>query len=322
MTFIRYIDRTIGLGRQVVIETANQIVEEHARQGIVLTLRAIYYQFVSRFAEILDPAAVAEGRTVNTQQNYKRLGDVLNIGRLAGLMSWEAMEDITRNEITTPAWAGPEDFLNDAADWFAADLWANQPCRPLVWIEKDAQLGTFRQVCNRNRVNLLSCRGNVSQSEMWAAAQRLITILGEGQIPVMLYAGDHDPNGLDMTRDVRERLELFCGEPIEVRRILLNMDQIKRFNPPPNPVKNTDSRAAGYRRAMQEAGFDPDECFEMDAMPAREMVRIVQAEIDSLRDPDLWAAALAREGRLTDAVKDCIARGLDDYRGEGYGEDE
>lgn len=329
---IRYIDQSIGADRRLIVETANGIVARATRQNIVLTLRAIYYQFVSRFPFILDPTHQDEGRSPNTQQNYKRLGETLNVGRLVGLMSWEAMEDITRNVIEQPNWPGPLDFLDDAARWFAADLWENQPIRPYLWIEKDAQLGTFQALCRRMRVPLFSCRGNVSQSEMWKAGQSFREVFDKGQTPVVLYAGDHDPNGLDMTRDVHDRLALFAEEEVEVRRILLNMDQIQDFAPPPNPVKLTDSRAGkllpdgtytpgSYREKMRLAGHDPDECFEMDAMDAAEMVRIATEAIDELRDPDLWNEALEREGRLRGAVRDVIDRGRPGYNPADYGEE-
>ena len=63
-----------------------------------------------------------------------------------------------------------------------------------------------------------------------------------------------------MTRDIQERLQLFTGQDIEVRRLALNIDQIKRYNPPPNPAKLTDSRATAY---VREYGNDS---WELDAL--------------------------------------------------------
>ena len=70
--------------------------------------------------------------------------------------------------------------------------------------------------------------------------------ISDGKIPLILHLADHDPNGIDMTRDNADRLARFAGHPIEVRRIALNLDQVAQYQPPPNPTKETDSRAAIY----------------------------------------------------------------------------
>ena len=49
-----------------------------------------------------------------------------------------------------------------------------------------------------------------------------------GGTPVVLHLADHDPNGIDMTRDVIERLARYARADIEVRRIALNMPQVRQ----------------------------------------------------------------------------------------------
>lgn len=313
---IRYIDKDLTAGPMAVVDRANEIVEEYQGQGIVLTLRALYYRFVSRYPLVLDPS----GEHPNTQQNYKRLGDILNKARLYGHVSWHALEDRTRNLVSLPHWATPAELLQSAREQYRIDMWANQPKRFVLLLEKDAGIGTIEDVCRRNDVAYLSCRGNTSQSEMWAQGQRFLEMIHAGQEPVVGYLGDHDPNGVDMTRDVRDRLAMFCGQDIEVRRLLLNLDQVEMYAPPPNPVKNTDSRANGYRRMIRahnievsgdpEHPWDPDTCWEMDALDPSVVVGLVQAAIDDCRDPDLWeisedqaAQDRAKLGDLIDSLE-------------------
>jgi hypothetical protein len=109
---------------------------------------------------------------------------------------------------------------------------------------------------------------------------------------VVLHLADHDPAGLDMTRDIRERLALYARHPIEVRRIGLNMDQVERYRPPPNFIKETDSRAARYQR---EAGTD--ECWELDALSPTVIADLIRAEIEAMIDPVAWNEAVASEKR-------------------------
>ena len=262
-----------------VVERANAICADYAAQGYDLTLRQLYYQFVAR------------GFIPNTQQSYKRLGDIVNRGRLAGLVDWDYIVDRTRNLQALSHWSTPAEIIRDAARGFNLDKWATQPTRVEVWVEKEALAGVVGQAGEREDCAYFSCRGYVSQSELWGAAQRLGGYVEAGQRVVVLHLGDHDPSGIDMTRDIEDRLEKFTmrdylanhredfGDTvmvsdvlramaervggswpstpaIEVRRIALNMDQVEEFDPPPNPAKLTDSRIAGYleRYGRRELG--------------------------------------------------------------------
>lgn len=284
MTLRRYQEINLSAPTMVIVDLANEIIEEYQAQSIALTLRALYYRFVARYPLVLDPG----GEEPNTQQNYKRLGSILNRARLAGHVSWDAMVDRTRNLEIRDSWYEADEFLQETPDWFHYPMWDNQTFRPFGLIEKDAGLGTIEAVCRRNDVPFMSCRGNMSQSEMWALGQRFAEIFDRGQIPCVFYLGDHDPSGVDMTRDVTERLEMFAEQGVEVTRLLLNLDQIDLYQPPPNPVKGTDSRSGGYRSMMEEAGYDPETCWEMDALDPSVVVELVQAFIDDHRDLDAW----------------------------------
>ena len=79
------------------------------------------------------------------------------------------------------------------------------------------------------------------------------------QIPVAIHLSDHDPSGVDMTRDLREKFELF-GLRFPIERVALTMDQIRRYEPPPNYAKASDSRSEGY---VKQYGT---ECWELDAL--------------------------------------------------------
>lgn len=217
-----------------MIAKANEIIREYAAQGFDLTLRQLYYQFVSRD---LIP---------NTQKDYKNLGSIINDARLAGLIDWNSIVDRTREVRTLSHFDGPEDIVSACAQQFNLDRWEGQPYRPEVWIEKDALVGVFERVCRELDVPLLSCRGYTSQSEMWGAGQRMLRYKKQKQKPVVFHFGDHDPSGKDMSRDILDRLELFTGGMLQFERLALNMNQVEQYEPPPNPAKITDSRANAY----------------------------------------------------------------------------
>jgi hypothetical protein len=248
MPKICYIERRFSTDKLDIIVKANEIIEEYEALGFTLTLRQLYYQFVARD---LIP---------NTFQSYKRLGDIINEGRLAGLIDWTAIEDRTRNVQIPLAFEDVAHRLESAAHNFALDKWRGQEFRPEVWIEKDALVGVIEGICDEMNVAYFSCRGYTSQSEMWGAAMRYKKQhRATGQMPVLIHLGDHDPSGIDMSRDIAARIALFMGiDKFPVQRIALNMDQVEHYGPPPNPAKITDSRCAGYIRNYGEESWELD----------------------------------------------------------------
>ena len=260
-----------------MIEAANLIIAEFQDQGFDLTLRQLFYQFVSR------------GLIPNTQRDYKNLGTIVNDGRLGGLIDWDAIVDRTRNLRNLSHWDTPEDIVRDCAQQFNYDLWATQPIYVEVWIEKDALIGVIEGVCQRFDVPHFSCRGYTSQSEMWVAAQRVIRRSDDGEKEsIIFHLGDHDPSGIDMTRDIQDRLTLFeCNA--DVRRLALNADQVRQYNPPPNPAKITDSRAAGYIRRFGR------ESWELDALDPKVIAALIEDAIGGVLDDDAWETAAERQ---------------------------
>lgn len=266
--------------RMIIIAHANKIITGYQAQGFDLTLRQLYYQFVAR--DLLP----------NQQKEYKRLGEILLEGRMAGLVDWLAIIDRTRNLADLSHWSSPAQIVQAVAEQFRIDLWASQPNRVEVWVEKDAAIGVVMGICQQLDVPYFSCRGYTSVSEIWAAAQRLKRHAKNGQEPVILHFGDHDPSGIDMTRDITDRLATF-GMPLDVRRMALNMDQVEEYDPPPNPAKETDSRHAGY---LQLYG---DESWELDALEPSVLADLIRKEVLSIREETAWQAARLQqaEGR-------------------------
>lgn len=256
-----------------LIDTANDIIAEYSAQGYDLTLRQLYYQFVAR--DIIK----------NTLQSYKNLGSVINDARLAGMIDWNAIVDRTRELRALSHWDDPSDIIEACAKQFNTDVWATQPYRPEVWIEKDALVGVFERVCNELDVPLLSCRGYTSQSEMWGAGQRLLKYRKNKQIPVILHFGDHDPSGIDMSRDIQDRLQMFMQRSLNFQRLALNKDQVDQYEPPPNFAKITDSRADAY---IAEYG---DESWELDALEPSVLADLVREALTDLMDKDAMTAA-------------------------------
>lgn len=264
-----------------VIKQANEIIAEYQADGYKLTLRQLYYQFVAR---ALLP---------NSQKSYSRLGSILNNARLAGEVDWGAIEDRTRNMQDLAHWDDVPDIMEAVSNQFRVSPWDNQDVYIEVWIEKEALTGVIQPICRKLDVPFLACRGYLSQSEQYEAARRFLRHYEEGRMPYVLHLGDHDPSGIDMTRDNESRLDLFTGGIVDVRRLALNMDQVRKFKPPPNPAKSTDARFASYKETYGK------ESWELDALDPRTLSKLIQDEVEALVDQENWKQTKAenQEGR-------------------------
>lgn len=267
-----------------LIELINQVVDEYSSQGYELTLRQTYYQLVAR------------GYIPNNERSYKNIGNLINDGRLAGLIDWHSITDRTRNLRKNNHWTTPSSVIESAMYSYMLDKWEGQPNYVEVWVEKDALVDIVGQACGSIDTPFFSCRGYTSQSEMWAAAQRFIRQNRIRDNCFIIHLGDHDPSGIDMTRDIQERLWMF-GADVEVKRVALTMEQVQTYNPPPNPAKITDSRCGKY---MEEFG---DESWELDALEPQMMTRLIRDEVTALRDDDTYYAVCEREAKEKEELR-------------------
>ena len=276
-----FVPKEFSFAHSAVIRQANNIIAEYDAAGFTLTLRQLYYQFVAR--DMLP----------NNQQSYKRLGDIINAARLAGRIDWSAIEDRTRSLRDYASYTSPEAALNRLARQYIEDLWENQPVKVEVWIEKDALVGVVEPVCGRWRLPHFACRGYGSQSELYKAGKRMERHVQHGCRVVVLHLGDHDPSGIDMTRDNRDRLHMFSQcfhEDVEIVRLALNMEQIEQYNPPPNPAKETDSRHRDY-----VASYGTTSSWELDALDPKVIDGLIDDAVVQYVDPDIWARAKKEE---------------------------
>lgn len=256
---------------------AEVIINEYERQGFQLTLRQLYYQFVSR------------GYIKNTPREYARLGSVINDARLCGLIDWDAISDRSRYLRSRTHWDSPRQIIESAIHGYYVNKWQDSDQYVEVWVEKEALIDIVEQITRLWDCPCFACKGYVSQTAMYEAAQRFASYGGVCDC-TLFYLGDHDPSGLDMTRDIQERLNTFGGG-VEVERLALNMDQIREHNPPPNPAKTTDSRFKGY---ILEHGR---ESWEVDALEPKILSQLIENAILSKLDKEVWNQNVQREER-------------------------
>ncbi len=269
---IHYKDWNPQADTRAIIEQAEDIINEYDDAGYKLTLRQLYYQFVAR------------GILENTERSYKNLGSYITNARMAGMISWYAIEDRNRTHYGNWYDEDEQNAIDALPQYVRFDRWDRQDYYVEVMVEKEALGGIIAKACRPLLVPYMSCKGYLSASEAWRAGQRFQNKLEEGKQCVLIHLGDHDPSGIDMTRDNDDRINMFANTHtgVDVRRIALNMYQVEEYSPPPNPAKITDSRAEEYIRRYGRSSW------ELDALEPQVMEKLIQDEVGQFIDQDSW----------------------------------
>jgi len=296
-----FVERSFSATSMGTIGIVNRILDEYRRQGFRLSLRQLYYQLVAR------------DYIPNTQRSYKNLGNLVSNARQAGLVDWEMIEDRGRSTEALAHWKNPAQIVESAAYSFRIDKWEDQPWHIEAMVEKDALSGVLGPVCRQLDIGITANKGYSSSSTMYDIGRRLRWKADEGKKICVLYLGDHDPSGIDMTRDVEERLLMYSRlRNIEVVRLALNWDQVEMWQPPENPAKEADARFQAYAREFGESSW------ELDAVEPRQLAELVREAVNQRMDDELWAEAVERENEMKSELQAFVDR----YNGNGQGDEE
>lgn len=291
MARIKFRDQEFSVDRQERILQINAILSQYEGQRV--SVRQVYYRLV------------AAGKIANSDKEYGKVQGLITDARYAGLIDWNAIEDRNRDPLRVAYWSSGSAALIEAAARFHKDRWITQPFYVEIHCEKAALAGILEPIANDYGITLMVNRGYNSASAMMESAQRISYYASgnakkgiEPKRPIILYLGDHDPSGLDMVRDIRDRLiEFACPPWLFVRHIALTWEQIQEYNPPPNPAKVTDSRAAAY---ISQYG---DSSWEVDALPPPTLDLLVRAAINAYVDKAAMEKAVANEVLVKKAIE-------------------
>ena len=267
-------EKKFGADALARIAAANKIIAKYESQGLRLTLRQLYYQFV--VANLIK----------NEEKAYKNLGGLISDARLAGLIDWNAIEDRVRQPVVWQSFNDPGAAVEYAIERYCLDPWREQSNYVELWVEKDALAGVLRPIASEYHVTMMVNRGYSSQSAMFESAQRFRQ--HNQKDCTLIYLGDHDPSGEDMVRDIRDRLSMFRVD-VAVEKLALTMAQVEEYDPPPNPAKMSDSRAQRY---VEEHGRSS---WEVDALPPETLRELITARLSLLVDAEERDRVTAQE---------------------------
>lgn len=243
------------------------------RSFLPLTIRQIFYRLV------------ATTGFPKTERGYKRLGEILNRARRAGLVSWDAIRDDGFHKPGNLGWDDVADFLEavrGSVERFTLDRQAGQPRRVVVWCEAGGMVPQLDRVAREYSVPVYSSGGFDSVTVKHQLASEFAAM---GNV-VVFHIGDHDPSGVhvfgSLDGDIRAFLDAMGGEA-EFVRLAVTPDQIHEHNLPTSPAKATDRRA-----------FDGD-TVQAEALPPDVLASTVRDAIWSTLDQALFLQVLDRE---------------------------
>ncbi len=193
-------------------------------------------------------------------------------------------------------------FHDDVDDWahsipqLRLDPWEGQAVRALVLCEKLGLRSIVENACGRTRTDFLCTGGDASIRQKLNVGHWCRRVRDGGQEPVVLYAGDHDMQGVGMdARWVRD-----VAEVDSVTRVAITLEQARERNLPMESAydkmhtgRSLSAQQKGQNSKIQEYidRYGPD-MVELNALTATNEIAlrdIIRAAIAEHIDADIWA---------------------------------
>ena len=294
--------------KEEVIEHIVELTEIARQDGFNLSLRALHYKLVSH------------NWILNFKQAYNKLGCIVGDCKYAGVLDWNAIKVDSAREMKIEYFVnGIPDALEDTIDQYKLDRQEGQANYIEVWCEKTTLVDVLRTVTDKYHIPLCIAVGRESSSAIYKGYQRFRKEISEGRPAILLYVGDHDPSGLDMIRDIQERIYFMLdnskydynygfdyknnlNEGFKVIPVALTMDQVKQYSLPSNYAKESDVL---YKKYVKEIGTTYS--WEVDALDSKILVDLLESKILEYMDFDQYNAILESEQSDISQLKEFIS---------------
>lgn len=286
----QYGDATkINKKNRELLDNMINIIEDYEKIRHQITVRQVFYQMVAR------------NFLGNTKNNYYAVGKLLRYGRMSGEIDWNTIVDRTRSIQMPLEFRGMKELGSFIKNKYRKCRWEDQTHYVMVMVEKEALAGILKRVTDAYHVPLLANKGYPSASFLYEAAGWILTQKAAYKKCHILYLGDHDPSGMHMPDDIKKRLaELDCH--VDVERIALNMDQIKKYGLPYNKVKRKDSRSHKY------AGMYGEKSWELDALDPKILADLLTENIGKYLRKNIYNKKIKEEDDEKKHLEDIVGR--------------
>jgi hypothetical protein len=254
-----------------VLDHAAAIVDTYSTW---VTLRQLFYRLV------------ADGTLPNLQTRYRQLSARTAQARRE---DWfPELHDRTSAIEGVRTIDGPDVALDWLRDIYRRDRTEGQPVQVMLGVEKaglSAQLSAwFTEPLGIPRIAL----GGYAAQTLCGQLNRWL----DGDRPsLLIYAGDHDPTGEDIDRDLAERTNFD-----KIVRVALSREQVHAHRLPfnPDPEVADKLKRDPHARRFRERHGDLVQ-YEVDALPPETLRELFAEAIAQVWDVDAYQAVLAQE---------------------------
>jgi hypothetical protein len=244
-----------------------------------MTVRQVFYQ------------ATVRGIVEKEDSGYRKVqGDLANM-RKNKTMPYGWLADNTRWQRKPKTFDGIEEALQNTAELYRKNLWADSPVYAEIWLEKDAISGVVYPVTSTFDVPLMVSRGYASLSFLHNAAEDI----SDQRKPAFIYhLGDYDPSGVNAGESIERSLrEMAPDAEIYIQRLAVTPQQIEEWSLPTRPTKKTDTRSKGFSEIS----------VELDAIPPDDLRALVQAAIEQHMSGRRFDSLMAAEESERELLK-------------------
>jgi hypothetical protein len=272
-----------------ILEAAAGIVNEYP---YLITLRQLHYRLV------MTPGL----GYLNNRSDYNQLSS--RTAELRRQDAFPALLDQTREIHQRASWDSASDALRSLASQYRRDRTEGQEYLVVVGGEKATLLAQLSDWYEDLGVPIVLTRGYGSQTYLDDIASM---VYRDGRDAVLIYAGDLDPSGEDILRDLEDRCAVFD----KVEHIAVLPGQIDELSLAVNPGKSTDSRAAGFVARHGELIQ-----VEVEAIEPARLRQLYDDALDRWFDKPTFDALVAEEGAVRRRLRE-LADDLEDEESDG-----
>lgn len=273
----------------VLLDNVHAVLAEY-RDHLPLTARQIYYRLVGTYD------------LAKTEKAYANVLYVLNRGRRAGLIDFDAIRDDGTTMSAPRGFDGLPTFwdvVDSTAGAYRRERLAGQAVAVELWVEAAGMVPQAAQIAHDYGITVWSSGGFDSVTAKHDAALRF---LNRDRPTVVLHVGDHDPSGCAVFDSAEDDLAHFVadyGKPgiVDFRRVAVTPEQIDRYGLPGAPVKATDNRGTWTGETVQVEALAPDQ-----------LATEIRQAVETVIDLEVLEATIATEATERASLIEAVRR--------------
>ena len=151
-------------------------------------------------------------------------------------------------------------FKHSIVPRFVCGIGARQAYRIIFLGEKSSLAPVLRPIAERIGAELILPTGEISSTLVHGIVKRAIA---DGRPAVILYFADFDPSGHQMSISVARKLQAFRdfqyhNLDVQLHRVALTLDQVREFDLPSTPLKESERRADRWKAVMHHEQTEID----------------------------------------------------------------